>query len=473
LNDLWKWDGLSWSEVTISGAVPVARTGHVASVTSDNLYIFGGSTFSNTSLNDLWQWNRTTGLWSDLTPIGTSPSPRQNAAMCSIGSSLYLFGGTLDFSTFFSDLWQWNGSFWSDITPLVSPPGRYNHEISAIGSDLYVFGGFGTASSIALNDLWQWNGSFWSDVTPTISPSARQNGTMNTMDSDLFLFGGYASTSVNDLWQWSSAVQTWSQLITIGGPPSARASQGMSAIKTQMYVFGGTPDSGNSAFNDLWQFSLQSIMISDVQIPAVCTGSLLPVSFYVDAINGSGKSIVSVHFNGSDYLSDLFPSGQIMSVFSAPATASDYPIIMTVYDFDFPVCSDVVTAVVHVKAPVTVQAGSDSTIFSGSSTVIGIGFALSDVSYTWIPSDGISDIHAFPTTALPLSDTTYTVIARRTDVSDCISSDLVTITVLPVPIPLALPSKTNAILQGFILVFLILYGLILLLLFFFFVEEFF
>jgi hypothetical protein len=49
--------------------------------------------------------------------------------------------------------------------------------------------------------------------------------------------------------------------------------------------------------------------------------------------------------------------------------------------------------------------------------------------YTWSPVDGISDVNAFPTMVTPTSDTTYTVVAQRTDVSDCFASDSVTINV--------------------------------------------
>jgi len=51
------------------------------------------------------------------------------------------------------------------------------------------------------------------------------------------------------------------------------------------------------------------------------------------------------------------------------------------------------------------------------------------VIYTWYPSDGISDIHAFPTKATPLSDKTYIVIAQRSDLPNCFASDSVAISV--------------------------------------------
>lgn len=105
-----------------------------------------------------------------------------------------------------------------------------------------------------------------------------------------------------------------------------------------------------------------------------------------------------------------------------PNQTSDYKV--TGYSQNEVCFSDAVITIT-VKTPVTVDAGSDQTIAAGSSTIIGVGPALSDVLYIWSPAAGVSDIHAFPTTVTPTSDTIYTVIAQRTD---CAASDSVTLT---------------------------------------------
>ncbi len=92
-------------------------------------------------------------------------------------------------------------------------------------------------------------------------------------------------------------------------------------------------------------------------------------------------------------------------------------------------CADTTSISITVRSPIAVDGGSDQTIFVGSDVIIGVGPALSDVTYTWSPADGVSDIHAFPTSVSPFSTTTYTVFAQRTDAYDCISSDQVTVNV--------------------------------------------
>lgn len=49
------------------------------------------------SLPDLWSWDVETGLWEQLPPHGTAPSPRQGAAACMAGGQLCIFGGSSNF----------------------------------------------------------------------------------------------------------------------------------------------------------------------------------------------------------------------------------------------------------------------------------------------------------------------------------------------------------------------------------------
>lgn len=164
--------------------------------------------------------------------------------------------------------------------------------------------------------------------------------------------------------------------------------------------------------------------LSDVRVPiAVCTNSFFDILFDLDL-----PAHVTVSFNGSDYVSDLNTGLDLVFNLQAPTIASDYMGTITATLSDC-CCINTQPFTLAVKAPVIVDAGSDRIIPLGNSTVMGVGPALSDVIYTWSPIDGVSDINAFPTIVTPVSDTTYTVIATRSDVSDCVASDSVIINV--------------------------------------------
>ena len=63
-NDVWKW-----SQLTISGTKPSARSGHIAVVNSTTMYVFGGD--DGSKKNDVWKLNLTSPTWSQLTISGT------------------------------------------------------------------------------------------------------------------------------------------------------------------------------------------------------------------------------------------------------------------------------------------------------------------------------------------------------------------------------------------------------------------
>ena len=55
MNDLWSFDGSSWTEVKASGEPPAPRSGVEAAVTGGKMFVFGG-TGKEGELNDLWEF---------------------------------------------------------------------------------------------------------------------------------------------------------------------------------------------------------------------------------------------------------------------------------------------------------------------------------------------------------------------------------------------------------------------------------
>ena len=76
----------------------------------------------------------------------------------------------------------------------------------------------------------------------------------------------------------------------------------------------------------------------------------------------------------------------------------------------------------------TILAFSDVTICAGASTSLS---ATGGVSYTWLPTTGLSPISGSPVNAAPASTQTYTVTG--TDSNGCINTDSVLVTVTPLP----------------------------------------
>src|SRR5262249_20644785 len=104
----------AWSVPTVLPGSPAAR---VLAAATTNLgvggtaFVFGGLAVSGGALlNDLWSFNGTT--WTQLTPA-SSPSPRLGAALANDGFGGLFLGGGVDATGVLIDLWQFSGGSWT------------------------------------------------------------------------------------------------------------------------------------------------------------------------------------------------------------------------------------------------------------------------------------------------------------------------------------------------------------------------
>ena len=229
LNDLWKFDGTSWTWVSGSDTfsalgvygtmgtasptnVPGARDAAVSWIdNSGNLWLFGGSGLdsagTNDLLKDLWKFDGTNWTWvsgSSLTKQtgvygtkGTAASSNVPGARTGSVSwrdssgNFWLFGGTgIDSAGTYdvlNDLWKFDGTNWTWVSgsnlggqagvygtkgtaASSSVPGARDYLVSWTDKNggLWLFGGAGldsTGANGSLNDLWEFDGSNWTWVS--------------------------------------------------------------------------------------------------------------------------------------------------------------------------------------------------------------------------------------------------------------------------------------------------------------------
>jgi hypothetical protein len=268
------------------GNAPGARSSAVTWTDADgDVWLFGGYGYGVTGtgyLNDLWKWDGTSWTWvsgSDavnqpgtygtkgVAAPGNVPGARSGAASWTdAGGNLWLLGGYVPPSILFddlwdlgslNDLWRWDGTNWtwvsgSDVTHANSEygtkgvpapentPGARSDTITwtdATGG-LWHFGGIGRRGGVGgkpLGDLWRWNGTDWmwssgdgesesgtygtrGVASPDSFPGWR-SGAVSWTDGggDRWLFGGFAYLTsywslgafFNDLWRWDGTNWTW------------------------------------------------------------------------------------------------------------------------------------------------------------------------------------------------------------------------------------------------------------------------
>ncbi len=222
LNDFWIMTGANnfkatptWVKETVSGTLPAIRYHHSAVYDSNNnsLVVFGGNNCGSTYYNDVWVLNNanaTSGTlsWSQLSPTGTGPSPRQNATAIfnPTTNTITYYGGDSGGSTAFTDIWVLTLSTtagpptWTQIVPTnLGPAGRTTHSAvyDAASNDMTIYGGYN--GSALLSDTWvlsnangQGGNSTWTQINPSTPGTTRRyhSAIYDPVHNQMNVFGG-------------------------------------------------------------------------------------------------------------------------------------------------------------------------------------------------------------------------------------------------------------------------------------------
>lgn len=155
---------------------PTARAFHALAYdsTRDRVVLFGGIS-GNLRLDDTWEWDGTKWLNVSLdVPLTQRPPARERHALAyDAGRNVVvLFGGRGNGGPL-SDTWEWDGTTWTEKTPLDTPLPRSGHALAydPIRGRVVLFGGQ-DGSGQALGDTWEWDGENWIEGEGT-SPPAR------------------------------------------------------------------------------------------------------------------------------------------------------------------------------------------------------------------------------------------------------------------------------------------------------------
>jgi PKD repeat protein len=163
----------SWTQLAPSGSVPSPRTTNALGYdTANNLLIsFAGHTSAG-HVNDLWTLENANGLggtpvWMQLFPPGTLPSPRSTVGIYDQASNRMLIFGIFDpMNDYISDSWvlaNANGiggtPSWTQLTPTGGPPApRNTPAVILIGANnrLVLHGGTTCSPTLCQSDNQVW-----------------------------------------------------------------------------------------------------------------------------------------------------------------------------------------------------------------------------------------------------------------------------------------------------------------------------
>jgi Kelch motif protein/galactose oxidase-like protein/flagellar hook capping protein FlgD len=237
----------------------LTRSGHamVWDPLRDRLVVFGGNDGAS-DRNDTWTLPLTdNGVWAPLTVQGPTPSARQGAAMAYdvVRDQVLMFGGNSG-ATCNNELWRLTPAgtpAWSQLTPLGTPPGP--REGARIWYDrardrLVLVGGHQTSSEgeIWYNDVWSLSLATltWQRWNLTGAAPGGRAGHLLVYDSKrdrLLIQGGTAPTGavLSDTWALSlGATPAWSALAPTGAAPALSRHVGMyDPVRDRIVLFSG------------------------------------------------------------------------------------------------------------------------------------------------------------------------------------------------------------------------------------------
>ncbi|MCP4421764.1 MAG: hypothetical protein GY805_34560, partial [Chloroflexi bacterium] len=130
-DDVWRYDGTDWSQVTTSGSPPPARTHHAIAYdsVSDEILLFGGRNATGTLLTDSWVLDLSNDTWSQSGSSGPAARMAHGLAYDPTNDNFVLVAGNNnDGDTILNDTWHYDsGSGWTLASPTQAAPNTAYH----------------------------------------------------------------------------------------------------------------------------------------------------------------------------------------------------------------------------------------------------------------------------------------------------------------------------------------------------------
>lgn len=246
-NELWRYDGQAWTDITSTGPGPRAGLAFTFDEARGAAFLFGGWTQS--FLADTWSYD---GSWHEQMPAAL-PDKRSDAGIAydTRRGVVILFGGRR-LGPIYDDTWEWDGSAWRQLVSAHKPPSRSFHAMAydERRDRVIVYGGRSGEDDISpLGDTWEWDGVDWRErITPNRPPPS--TSVSLSYDSTLgktILFvtaDGEAST-------WSLDADDWSRVSGAGPGTRSLVAMAYDTGRERTVLFGGAAD--GAPLGDTWE----------------------------------------------------------------------------------------------------------------------------------------------------------------------------------------------------------------------------
>lgn len=236
----------TWAQIPKSGTWPVKKYGHVMTSINGKLYVYGGYTGTAYD-NSIWEFDPTNNMWTTKKSIAVY---KYLASADVVNGEMVVIGGSSGSNSYQNTNYAYNPTTntWRNYTPSFVL-GRINPAVVAVSDILYIFGG-------ATN-----NGSAYYGTLHTIEngiltrkddhlPVRRYHTGAKYKDSMYSLFGytNQAQTIEAPCEEYNTLTETWS---IVPDSPSKRRLTAASSVSNGFIVTGGSVVSGEF-LDEVW-----------------------------------------------------------------------------------------------------------------------------------------------------------------------------------------------------------------------------
>jgi hypothetical protein len=213
-NDVWAFDlaNETWSEFTPPDPKPNIRYGTAAvfDPLARDLVTFAGFTDQG-RFDDTWRFDVENAAWMNVTPAQGNPIERclHSASYDSLNHRMIMYGGQQ--SGPLGDIWAFDltQNLWTELTPANSPPGRYfaTNIYDDRSHRVIIFGGNRGSNGGVTNEVWAFNlaANTWEQLLAAGNPPPSREGAAAIYiraEDRMVIFGGREAnfSLLNDAW---------------------------------------------------------------------------------------------------------------------------------------------------------------------------------------------------------------------------------------------------------------------------------
>ena len=280
-----------WTLLSPAGLVP--RTGHVACMSSQHIYVFGGQGEDGSLVSGMQVFDLSQRVWTSIESdvARKAPCHRSGAKAVAWDDAFVVFGGSSTEkrgSGFLNDMhvfWISRGEWQCLDGEGFAPPGRTDHALAFVNGDVVVYGGTNRKSIFGDTFRFASDASGWTEICDGVSPAGRFGHSAISWENRMVVFGGWdGSKLLNEIWQFELPANRWKQVRVAGKACSPRYRHSACGREGTMYVFGGV-DSDQNRLNDLWAYNLNLNQWTEILLPGNSLGPC-PRTFHQTVADG-------------------------------------------------------------------------------------------------------------------------------------------------------------------------------------------